>query len=187
MYRNQMKYFSNKDIWKTVCTNQFILESGWTCCSLFVYWSEWCVFYLTVFIQWKTFIFWNVITKKSRSSKFWQKGYQDSVLVSFTATTPNITPTIHTERGGYFLHCQVIGKSLLQNYVHYLVFLTRKYVMLEWNGGHQKLKIIFNFSHLQNVVKYYQNQWYCQLSTLEVDNISSTCNSISYFKLLHYS
>ena len=53
-----------------------------------------------MFIQCRTFIFWNAITKTSRSGKFLQKGYQDAVLVSFTATPPNITIDNHTGGGG---------------------------------------------------------------------------------------
>ena len=34
--------------------------------------------------------------QKKRSSKFWQRGYQDAVLVPFTKTPPNINTAIHT-------------------------------------------------------------------------------------------
>ena len=76
-------------------TTQCIIETGWSFCSLFIYWYELCRFSFAVFIQWERIIFWNLITKTSRSSIFWQKGYQDSILVSFTATPPSITAATH--------------------------------------------------------------------------------------------
>ena len=73
MYRNRMKYFSNKVFWTLVCFTPFIIEPGWTFCSLFIYCYEWCIFGITVYFEYKTFIFWNSITNKSRSSMFGHK------------------------------------------------------------------------------------------------------------------
>ena len=56
----------------------------------------------------------------------------------------------------YISCCQVIGKFLPQNYVHCLVFLVGKFVMLEWNVGHWKLNMIFHSGRLQKVINYFQ-------------------------------
>ena len=73
MYRNRIKYFSNKLILTAVLSNRFIFERVWNFCSLLTYWSKIFWFYFAVYIQLKTFIFWNSITPKSWSSIFGKK------------------------------------------------------------------------------------------------------------------
>ena len=62
-------------------------------------------------------------------------------------------PQIFTLGNKYLLHFQVRGNVLPQNYVHHLVLLTAKFVVLEWNGGHWNINKIVCFGHLQNVRK----------------------------------
>ena len=108
-----------------------------------------------MFTQWKKFIFWNVITKKEQSSKFYRKGYHGAVLFLFTATPPVITIATHNGKHIY-PPSSSNRKGFTKKYIHCLVILTRKLVMLERNGGHWKLKTIVHFGHMQNVVKYFQ-------------------------------
>ena len=100
-------------------------------------------------------LFSEILSPKKRWSMFWQRGYQDSVLVSFIATPPAMTTATHSGEK-YLLHTQVRGKVPPQNYIQNLVLLTWKFMMFEWNGGHWKLKRIFRFGHLQKSVKDFQ-------------------------------
>ena len=66
MYRNYAIF--NKVVWKEVCSTLFIFEPGWTCWSLFIDWYERFRIPLTVYLQCKTFMFLNSMTKKVWSS-----------------------------------------------------------------------------------------------------------------------
>ena len=115
--------FSEKFIWKQLCTTPCILEPGWTCCSLLIYWSEWCRFYFAVFIQCRRFIFWIIITKKARSSKFWQKRLSRwGPSFTYFSTPCNYNRCSHW-KNIYLLHHQLRGKILPQNYSNHLVLL----------------------------------------------------------------
>ena len=96
-------------------------------------------------------------TKNHSLVSFYIKVYYDAVLVLFTAT-PHITTTATHNGWKYLLHCQVKDNILPQYYIRYLVLLTRKSLMLEWNGRHRKLKTIVHFGHLRNVVKDFQKK-----------------------------
>ena len=90
----------------------------------------------------------NIITKKSRSSKFWKKVIRMQSYFNLLQLRLSL-PNLLTLESTYILHRQVRGNCFPQNYVHILVLLTRKFVMLEWNSGHWKLNRIVHFGHLK--------------------------------------
>ena len=68
--------------------------------------------------------------KNNGQVSFDKKGYQYAVLVSFTATPHVIITDTHTGKT-FLIHRQVIENVFPQNYVHRLVLLTGKFVVLE--------------------------------------------------------
>ena len=63
-----------------------------------------------------------------------------------------LLPQLLTPGNKCLLCHQVRGKLLPKSYVHNLVILTGKLVMLEWNGGHWNINRIVHFCHLHNFV-----------------------------------
>ena len=134
--------FLNKVIWMVVCSTPFIPETGWNYCSTFIYFSDRWLFKLTLYIQWKIFIFWNSATKNHGQVSLYKKGYQYALLVSLTKTPPDITTATHIGEEISSLASN-IRKVFAKKYGRHLVFLTVKFVMLEWNGGQWKPNNIF--------------------------------------------
>ena len=80
--------------------------------------------------------------QKARSSKFWKNVIRMQYwfhLLQHRLTLPQLS----TMGNIYLLHLQVRGNVFPQSYVHHFVFLNGKFVMLKWNGGNWKLKMIF--------------------------------------------
>ena len=146
----------NELFWTEVHSTLLIFEPGLTCCSLLIDWSERLWFSFAVYIQRKTFIFCNSTTK-TITVKYACTEKFISIKFLFHLLKPSLTlPQILTQVNKHLPHHQSYIRGLTKSYSHHLVFNNEKIVMSEFKNGHQKLKRIMPFGHLQISLKWFQ-------------------------------
>ena len=84
-----------------------------------------------MYIKYKPFIFLTVSTKKHGQVFFVRKGYQDALLISFTATTLTITIDNHTGEKNIFSTIKFKEEVFPQRFGYNLVFHAVEFLMLE--------------------------------------------------------
>ena len=139
----------DKVIWTTLLSTPYILELGLTCWSLFLYYFELFKFTFRWISNNKHLLSETVSQKKHGQVSFDKKKV---IIMKFWFHSLQLhlpLPQLLTQGDKYILYHQIWGRVFQKSYVHHFVFLTRKFVILEWNSGNWKLNNIIIFVNLQ--------------------------------------